>query len=203
MTETLAVQPEGAQCDIYPDCCRVHAHNHTQPHTALRTHLDTPVEPMRVSSDTVTNIYILLHRSRQANELLTAECTHKHTSHTALHPFPARRTWPESLSQLRAVCFNECVCVCVCLRHHGIVLETQITAEAVLSILYLTWLSLCPWTEFWQSNSITTVQDTVIKLHMCVVEIKIIGEFEDGRGPPDEHWVIWINSIKILSKVAA
>ena len=90
---------------------------HTSTHSFTHTHLDTPVEPMRVSSNTVTNIYTLLHQSRQANELLTGECTHKHTSHTALHPFPARRTWPESLSQLRAVCFNKCVClsVCVCI----------------------------------------------------------------------------------------
>lgn len=35
MTETLAGRPEGAQCDIYPDCCQEHTHTHG--HTDTQT----------------------------------------------------------------------------------------------------------------------------------------------------------------------
>lgn len=38
-------------------------------------------EPIRMSSNTVKNIYTLLHQSMQTNELLTNEPTHTHRAH--------------------------------------------------------------------------------------------------------------------------
>lgn len=78
MTGTLAARPDGAQCDIYPDCCRESTNTCTLSFTHILRHA---CEPIRVSSNTVKNIYTLLHRRRQTNELLTNEPTHTHTTH--------------------------------------------------------------------------------------------------------------------------
>lgn len=44
-------------------------------------------------------------------------------------------------------------------------------------------MCVCVWTDF---VNVIASQDTVMKLHRCVVEIKMKAEFKDGRGSRGE-----------------
>lgn len=59
---------------------------------------------------------------------------------------------------------------------------------------------VCVWTDF---VNVIASQDTVMKLHRCVVEIKMKAEFKDGRGSRGEvdPWPTFILSYCILVQV--
>lgn len=103
MTETLAARPEGAQCDIHPDCLsEACTHTCTQHTLFQRDTLWHACEPTRVASKTVKNIYTLLHQSRPTNELLTDE----HTIYLALWGI---KDVTGVLVTANRMCSNECV----------------------------------------------------------------------------------------------
>lgn len=57
------------------------------------------------------------------------------------------------------------------------------TATAWLILVSPVSLCVCVWTDF---VNVIASQDTVMKLHRCVVEIKMKAEFKDGRGSRGE-----------------
>lgn len=52
-------------------------------------------------------------------------------------------------------------------------------------------------------DNFTTLQDAVMKLNRCVVEIKMKFEFEDGRSTTHEHVVVVGWNVNVLMSIMA
>ena len=71
--------------------------------------------------------------------------------------------------------------------HWGCNKKDKTTTVAILSSLAGACL---PEDRYRQHDSITTVKHAVWELYRCAAEIKTKAEFEDGRGPTHEYWIL-------------